>query len=192
MSKTTLFSNVMSALAVAGCLASPQALAQASASQEGLHAVVRAKSDMAHGLRWDLGWGAVLAYEEASGRFIRRISLADASFSGARGACRPGLLLSRSGAVIVSSNIEPVLWRIDPATFEVRRYDIVPDSDRSKDFGFSALAWDANEKVLYAASAMMGTLWRIDLDAATATKISSSPRIRGECAPAEQALASMR
>jgi len=68
----------------------------------------------------------------------------------------------------------------------------VPDSDRSKDFGFSALAWDANEKVLYAASAMMGTLWRIDLDAATATKISSSPRIRGECAPAEQALASMR
>jgi hypothetical protein len=192
MSKTKLFSNVMSALAVAGCLASPQALAQASTSQEGLHAVVRAKSDAARGLRWELGWGAVFAYEEASGRFIRRISLADASFSGARGACRPALLLSRSGAVIVSSNIEPVLWRIDPVTFEVRRYDIVPDSDRSKDFGFSALAWDANEKVLYAASAMMGTLWRIDLDAATATKISWSPRIRGECAPAEQALASLR
>ena len=192
MSKTKLFSNVMSALVVAGCLGSPQALAQASTSQEGLHAVVRAKSDTARGLRWELGWGAVFAYEEASGRFIRRISLADASFSGARGACRPGLLLSRSGAVIVSSNIEPVLWRIDPATFEVRRYDIVPDSDRSKDFGFSALAWDANEKVLYAASAMMGTLWRIDLDAATATKISWSPRIRGECAPAEQALASLR
>ena len=94
--------------------------------------------------------------------------------------------------MIVSSNAEPVLWRIDPVTFEARRYDIVPDSDRSKDFGFSALAWDANETALYAASAMTGTLWRIDLDGATATKIASSPQIRGACTLAERALASLQ
>lgn len=185
----TLIANTLAALAIAGCAESPQMRVEASASRassaaqaEGLHAAVRVKMDPAHGRRWELGWGAAFAYDAASGHFIRRIPLTGASLSGARGTCRPDLLVSRSGAVIVSSNAEPVLWRIDPAGFEVRRYDIVPDSDRSKDFGFSALAWGADEKVLYAASATTGTLWRIDLGSATASKIALTSPIWEACA----------
>ena len=176
--------NFLSGLAIAACTESPATMGQVPASQaEGLHAAaVRVRIDSPRARRWELGWGAASVYDVGSGRLVRRIPLTGASLSVARGTCRPDLVVSRSGAVIVSSNAEPVLWRIDPASFEVRRYDIALDSDRTKDFGFSALAWDADERTLYAASAVMGTLWRIDLDAATASRIELTAPIRGACA----------
>ena len=178
-----LAANILAALAIAGCAESPQNPVQVPPLQaEGPNAQLRVKMDPAHGRRWVLGWEAAVAYEDTSGRFIRRVPLTGASLSGARDTCRPDLLVSRSGAVIVSSNAEPVLWRIDPASFEVRRYDIALDSDASKDFGFSALAWDADESVLYAASAITGTLWRIDLGSAAARKIALTSPVWGACA----------
>lgn len=168
------------------------AMAQAPASQaEGVRVAVRIKSDPTHNMRWELGWGDVFAYDEARG-FTRHISLADASFLGSRDACRPDLAVSRSGTVIISSNAEPVVWRIDPETFEVRRYDLTLDSDLDKDFGFSAVRWGADERIVYAASAMMGTLWRIDLASKKATKIGTNPAIRGECGSGERAVAALR
>lgn len=175
-------SSILSGLSIGGCTESPNTMAVVPAAQaEVLHEVVRVKADKPRARRWELGWGAAYAYDAANGHFIRRAPLAGASMSGATDTCRPDLIVSRSGAVIVSSNAEPVLWRIDPASFEVRRYDIVPDVDRDKDFGFSALAWSAGETTLYAASAIMGTLWRIDLESGRATKIALTTPIRGAC-----------
>lgn len=174
---------ILSSFAINGCAESQETMGKAPAARaEGLHTALRVKMDSQRGRRWELGWGAAFAYDASSGQLIRRIPLADATLAGARIFCRPDLLVSRSGAVIVSSNVEPVLWRIDPDSFEVRRYAIVLDSDLALDFGFSALAWDADEKVLYAASAIAGTLWRIDLDSATAMKIALTSPIRGACA----------
>jgi hypothetical protein len=193
MSKRSWIVSVLSGLSIAGCTESLSATTDVPAQAEGRHEVVRVKADVPHARRWELGWGAVFVYDAASGRLIRRIPLADASMSAARGTCRPDLAVSRSGAVIVSSNAQPVLWRIDPATFEVRRYDIVTNVDRDKDFGFSAVAWDADEATLYAASAIMGSLWRIDLDSGRATRVALTASIRGDCALAAPGrLASLR
>ncbi|HET9469763.1 MAG TPA: hypothetical protein VFO24_01585, partial [Usitatibacter sp.] len=176
-----MIAGILSGLSIAGCTETQDTMGPAA--RAGVpHEVVRAKSDAPRARRWELGWGAAFAYDAASGRLIRRVRLADASMSGAPGTCRPDLVVSRSGAVLVSSNAEPVLWRIDPASFEVRRYDIVADVDRDKDFGFSALAWDAGEKTLYAASAIMGTLWRIDLESRSATRVALTVPVRGACA----------
>ena len=164
--------NILSAVAMSACVESHDGQQRSAAAQaEELHVTVQAHADPAHGLRWELGWGAVFAYDEASGALVRRISLADASFSGARTMCRPDLLVGPSGAVIVSSNVEPVLWRIEPGSFEVHRYDIARDADLEQDFGFGALMWGASEKELYAENAATGTRWRIDLDTSSAIKI---------------------
>jgi hypothetical protein len=152
-----------------------------AAREESTHQVLRVKEDLARGRRWDLGWGAVHVYDVASGRLIRSSPLPRASFSAARESCLPDMLLSRSGALIVSSNAEPALWRISPAHFEMERFDIAVDADQDKDFGFSGLAWGADEKIVHAASAVMGTLWRIDLESAAASKIALSSRIPGAC-----------
>jgi len=171
------------AILLAGCSEHPAPVAEpVAAREESAHQVLRVKEDLARGRRWELGWGAAYAYDVASGQLIRRVPLPGASFSGARETCLPDMLLSRSGALIVSSNAQPALWRISPAHFEVERFDIAVDSDKVKDFGFSGLAWGADEKALYGVSAVMGTLWRIDLDSAAASKIALSSRAPGACA----------
>jgi hypothetical protein len=173
---------------LAGCSESQAPVAEpVGARQESTHQVLRVKEDLARGRRWELGWGAAYVYDVASGQLIRRIPLPAASFAASRDTCLPDMLLSRSGALIVSSNAQPALWRISPTRFEVERFDIAVDSDKDNDFGFSGLAWDVDERVLYAASAVMGTLWRIDLESSAASKIALSSRIRGACGLAVKA-----
>jgi hypothetical protein len=154
---------------------------ESRAPEESAHQVLRVKDDLAQGRRWELGWGVVYVYDVASGQLIRRIPLPAASLAAAREACLPDMLLSRSGALIVSSNAQPALWRISPTHFEVERFDIAVDSHKDNDFGFSGLAWGADERVIYGASSVMGSLWRIDLQSAAASKIALSSRIRGAC-----------
>jgi hypothetical protein len=144
------------------------------------HQALRVLADPARGRRWELGLGEVFVYDTASGALIRRIRLPGASFTGARGACLPGMVLARDGALIVSSNANPALWRISPARFELERFELTLDSDQDKDFGFSTLAW-GDDETLQGTSAIMGSSWRIDLESATATKIAASPSLRGAC-----------
>lgn len=173
---------ILAAMTVMGCSEPGAPLAEPSASVDaGAYRALRVKEDLARGTRWQLGWGAAYVYDVASERLVRRIALSGASFAGAREACLPDMLLSRTGALIVSSNAQPVLWRISPERYELERFEIALDSDHDQDFGFSGLAWGTDERVLYAVSAAPGTLWRIDLDASKATKIALSSPIHGAC-----------
>ncbi len=173
---------IAAGISLAGCLESREPLAETSASgEEMLRQTLRVKSDLSRGRRWELDWGVASAYDTASEQLIRRVRLPGASFSAARESCLPDMLLSRSGALIVSSNAQPSLWRVSPSRFEVERYDIELDSDNDKDFGFTGLAWGADENTLFAVSAATGTLWRLDLVSAKASKIELSTPIRGAC-----------
>jgi outer membrane protein assembly factor BamB len=172
---------IPAAIALAGCFEIQKSLAEPASVEETLRPALRVKADLARGRRWELGWGVVHAYDTASEQLIRSVRLPGANLSGAPETCLPDMLLSRSGALIVSSNAQPMLWRISPSHFEVERFDIEVDSDKEKDFGFSGLSWGADEKVLYAVSAVTGTLWRIDLDSAKASKVELSTPVRGAC-----------
>ena len=182
MSKCHLAILIIRAVFIfAGTFASGTAIADATPSSEmRTHQALRVLTDPARGRRWELGLGEVFVYDTASGALIRRIRLPGASFSGARGACLPGMVLARDGALIVSSNANPALWRISPTRFELERFEVTLDSDQDKDFGFSTLAW-GDDETLHGTSAIMGTSWRIDLEAATATKVATSPSLRGAC-----------
>jgi len=170
--------NVFSALAAAGCIQSYHQDPQDPVAVESQ--ALRVSLDRTYGRRWELEWNAAVAYDGKTGALIGRVPIT-ASQSGARGTCRPDLIVSRSGAVLVSSNAEPVVFRIDPSSFEVRRYDIAPNAEHDKDFGFSALAWDVEEKVLYARGSTTGTMWRIYLDSGMATKVASAPKAGNVC-----------
>ncbi len=173
---------IVAAIVLAGCSEPRAPVAEPSDPIDaGAYQALRVKVDLARGTRWQLGWGAAYVYDVASESFIRRVPLSGAFFAGARETCLPDMVLRRSGALIVSSNAQPVLWRISPARYEVERFEIALDSDKDRDFGFSGLAWDAQERVLFAVSAVTGTLWRVDLDAATASKVALSSPIHGAC-----------
>ncbi|QJR11245.1 hypothetical protein DSM104443_02318 [Usitatibacter rugosus] len=140
---------------------------------------IAVREDLARGMRWELRWGSVTAYDIASGQRLRVVALTGASLSGAHESCLPDMLLGRTGTLIVSSNAQPVLWRISPSRFEVERLEIAVDSDAEKDFGFTSLRWGENEKVIYA-GASTGTTWRIDLASGSGRKVSDRVR-SGDC-----------
>ena len=179
---------IPSALTLAGCVESSEPPARPEAAAADSRArVLRTRVDVARGLRWELTWGAVSAFDVATGERIREVRLEGANLSGAPETCVPDMVVSRSGALVVSSNAQPSLWRISPARFEVERFDIALDADADKDFGFTALAFTPGESALYAASAVTGSLWRIDLAAAAGRKVDGVASQRGACtlAPAE-------
>ena len=170
MSKSPIAILSVSAIAaLASCVGIPErAVEPVAGVEEASGTSVRTRQDLARGRRWELGWDAVAAYDAATNRPVRRVALEGASLTPARGACRPDMLLDRSGALLVSSNAQPVLWRVSPERFEVERFEIRLEGDRARDVGFSALAWAVDGRTLYARDASTGRAWHIDLASLTA------------------------
>ena len=150
------------AFALPGCVDSrqPGTLAKTQAADR---TILQVKEDLARGRRWELGWGTLDVYDIATDELVHVVSLEGANLSGAREVAPPDMVLTRFGAVIVSSNAQPSIWRISPSSFEVERFDLEVDSDHDKDFGFTALTWSAGERELFGVSTATGSLWRIDL-----------------------------
>ena len=96
-------------------------------------------------------------------------------------ACAPDVALDAQGAAVVTSNVVPVLWRVEPATAQVTKHELVPDADADKDVGFNGLAYASDQGVFFAVSATYGSLWRIDPLLRRAQKISVSLPLRDAC-----------
>jgi hypothetical protein len=164
------FSTLFAALAFAGCVATPEPVFQAIALEAKAPAL-RTKVDLARGMRWEMRWGSVEAYDIASGQLIRAVPLPGAVLAGAKEAGLPDMVLDRLGALIVSSNITTRLWRVSPARFEVEVLDIETEGDAGRDFGFTGLARGPSDREIYAASEPMQTVWRVDLTSGKASKM---------------------
>lgn len=133
--------------------------------------------------RWVLNEEALAVYDHVNRRRLRRVTLPDWPLAGPQHACAPDMVLDASGAAIVSSNVVPVLWRVDPQRFEVTRIEIALDSDQDKDIGFTGMSL-VGDGMLIAAGTTVGSLWRIDLRSARASKVASYPAAAGICDPA--------
>lgn len=143
--------------------------------------VVRA--DTQGNRRWVLNQDSLNVYDNVSRRRLRRIELPDWTLAGPLYACAPDMVLDSTGAAIVSSNVAPVVWRIDPQRFEVTRIELTLSTDSDKDIGFTALSF-AGDGTLIAAGTTVGSMWRIDLRSARATKVAAYPPAAGICDPA--------
>ncbi len=173
MSKCHAAIFILSAtVTLAACVESRDPVTEPRAkAEEAASPMLRVKEDLARGRRWELGWGTVHVYDIATGLLVQSISLQGANLSASRDTRLPDMLLTPSGAMIISSNAQPSLWRISPERFEVERFDVEVDRDNDKDFGFSDLAWTAGGRELHAVSAATGSAWRIDLARGKATKV---------------------
>jgi hypothetical protein len=95
--------------------------------------------------------------------------------------CMPDLALGPRGEAIVTSNILPVLWKIDPDTLAVTEHPLVLDADTDKDVGFSGLTYSAEHDAYFAVSGVQGSLWRIDPELKRGEKIALSMPIHNAC-----------
>jgi hypothetical protein len=101
-------------------------------------------------------------------------------------ACPPALAIGPRGEALVTSNVLPVLWKIDPQTLAVTVHQLQLDADTDKDVGFSGLVYSARDNAYFAVSELHGTLWRIDPLLRRAQKIALSEPVRGACSVSMQ------
>ena len=129
------------------------------------------RTDAAHNRLWVFERDALSVHDNTNGRRLRRLVLPDWIMLRAEYGCAPDLVVDAQGVAYASSNVQPVIWRIDPASYEVTRIELTLESDADKDVGFSGLEM-SGEGALLASGATFGSLWRIDLVAARAVKLA--------------------
>jgi hypothetical protein len=151
--------NLLLALSITTLLSAP-ALAQP----------LRVASDAAH--RWELSWNSVSVRDAVTSAPIREFRLEGAAQTLSRDFCPPDLVLMRQGTAYASSNIQPVLWRMNPAaaSFELLQFDV--DSHQLRDFGFTGLSASADGQTLYASASSDGALWHLDPSTLKARRIA--------------------
>jgi len=98
--------------------------------------------------------------------------------------CTPDLAVDAQGAVVVTSNVAPVVWRIEPATAQVTRHELALDADGDKEVGFTSISYARHQRAFFAFSATHGSVWRIDPQLSRAQKIRQLDAPARECLPA--------
>lgn len=126
-----------------------------------------------------------LVLEEA-GKPRRAVSLPDWHWAAEPYACAPDIAIGPRGEAVVTSNVLPVLWKIDPETLAVSMHRLQLDADADKDVGFSALVYSERNGAYFAVSEQHGSLWRIDPLLRRAQKIALSEPVRGACSVSMQ------
>ena len=110
------------------------------------------------------------------------VALPDWSWVDEAHACPPALAVGPHGEILVTSNVLPYVWKVDPETRNVTVHKLELDSDRDKDVGFSTLRYSPDDKAWFAFSAALGSTWRIDPGLTQGKKIASNPDRRMTCA----------
>jgi hypothetical protein len=142
----------------------------------------RFQLDEKRGRVWVAKQDAIYVYDTGKRSLVRRIGLSGWMFVAAPYNCGPDLALLPSGNVLVTSDILPIIWKIHPETFAVRRYELQLDADNGKDVGFSALAYRGEAQQLIGYSGQLGSFWQIDLRSLRAYKLHTSSPAYGACA----------
>jgi hypothetical protein len=135
---------------------------------------IRHQADEARGRVWVLTRSGVVIFDASASRPIRRVPLPGWVWAGEPYGCLPDLALGPKGEAVVSSDVVPTLWRVDPETFEVSEHALALDADTDKDIGFSELQYSAEQNAYVGVSSFYGSVWRIDPLLGRAQKVAQA------------------
>jgi hypothetical protein len=182
MSNGTSAVLLVALLALAGCdveVPSPETRVAGTPTEARSHSA-RQRVDQARRRGWVLTEDGVFL-DDAAKSIQTSIALPEWQWVRARYACLPDLTLGPKGEVLITSNVIPTLWKVDPDSLAVSLHRLALDSDLDKDVGFTALVYSPEHREFFAASGLHGSLWRIDPLLRTAHKIPLSGDIANIC-----------
>ena len=159
------------AVAASGCISDA---APVSIKADQAVVKIRHQADQARGRIWVLTGSGVVVFDVAAPRPLRRVALPGWMWAGEPYGCLPDLAIGPKGEALVSSDVEPTLWRVDPDTLQVSRHALALDADTDKDIGFSELRYSAEENAYIAVSTFHGSVWRIDASLGRAQKVAQA------------------
>ena len=176
LSKAVVVAAALLAAMLFSALASaaPTELAASERAREPLRTVLDASRNRV----WVLERDALYLHEGAQ---RKRFELPGWTYVTEAYACSPDVAVDAQGAAVVTSNIMPVVWRVEPAKAQVTRHELVLDADTGMDVGFTGLAYAPDQGAFFAVSAIYGSLWRIDPLLRRAQKIALSAPLVDAC-----------
>jgi hypothetical protein len=168
-----------SLIALSGCdgrVASEPSPHAASAASE---PTVRYQVNAAHGRIWWLTRDGVFVHDAKTPqkRFVPIPGWVSVDVAYA---CLPALALGPKGEALVTSNVLPTVWKIDPETLAVSEHPLALDADQDKDVGFSGLVYSSEHAAFFAVSES-GSLWKIDPDLTRGEKVALSAPMARAC-----------
>jgi hypothetical protein len=125
-------------------------------------AIIRQRNDPARGRLWVLTKEGVDVYDSLQKRKLAHIGIPGWVWVDEPYACAPNLALGPKGEVVITSNVMPTLWRVDPESLAITRHEIAMEPASGKDFGFTSLAYSRSLGAYYGVAAFDGSVWRID------------------------------
>jgi hypothetical protein len=163
-----------------GVVAAAVLAASAIADDGGGTTILRYQKDAARDRGWALTTEGVAVFDYRTRETTGFVHLPGWVWAGEAYICPPDLALGPKGEVLVSSNVIPSLWRIDPVTLRVTRHDLAIDAHQDKDVGFTGLTYSAQLGV-YLGVSPFGALWRIDPQLRRAQEVRLSESIQRPC-----------
>ena len=158
-------------LAATNCVGVPVWVPPDGTHRERALPALRVQLDTLRNRSWVLNHDAVYVYDTARRRLIQRIELPGWFYVNEAFSCPPDLVIAPTGAALVTSNVMPTIWEIDPKSWVARQHELALDADNDKDVGFTGLAYLRGGKELFGVSSLLGSLWKIDLVADRAQRV---------------------
>jgi hypothetical protein len=140
----------------------------------------RYQVDARRGRVWFLTHEGVFLYELSRPERVA-IALPGWISAGPTFGCPPDLALGPQGEAVVTSNVVPTVWKIDPHTLVASAHPLALDAEQDKDIGFTGLVYSPQHRGFLAASYAPGMLWRIDGGLGRAEKVALSAPIQEAC-----------
>lgn len=142
--------------------------------------LLRVREDPQRDRLWVLRTNGVHLYSLKTRQLLRHVPLPGWHWAGEPYSCAPDLAIGPRGEALVTSDIAPVLWRIDPRTIAASVHQLSLDADNHLDLGFSGLVYSPESQAYFAIS-YVGSLWSIDTRLSRAQKIRLSAPVRRAC-----------
>jgi hypothetical protein len=178
------FALTLSIVSIGGCdmgaAPPPQTPSVTSEALRDRLPTVRVQVDAGRNRVWFLTQAGVFVHDASRPERVA-IALPGWVTVGSADGCPPDMALGPKGEALITSNIVPTLWRIDPDSLAVSVHPLALDADTDKDVGFSGLVYSPQHSAFLAASYHHGSLWRIDSPLERAQKVPLSAPIPKAC-----------
>ena len=142
--------------------------------------VLRVREDAQRDRLWILKPTGVHLYGLKSRQPLRHIPLPGWYWAGEPYSCAPDLAIGPNGEALVTSDVAPLLWRIDPRSLTLTLRQLRLEADNPLDVGFTGLAYSPQHGAYFGVS-YAGSLWTIDKRLGRARKIPLSASVARAC-----------
>jgi hypothetical protein len=152
--------GIKASLAMAGLIGLSATLTQ-TGTEAPDRSAIRMQADAARGRVWSLTADGV-TLQDAATRQAVALDLPEWHWAGPPFGRGPDLALGPRGEVIITSDVLPKLWRIDPASLEITVHSPALDHAEGGDLGFARIRYSAKHGAYFATDSATGSRWRID------------------------------